>query len=127
MYEVLNLHKDQEEYYQNSQLITRKLSYQLRSPVVVIEENHKPILIVKEGAPPPPKDMVVFRNHVEFKELPGQFTLDYSVRSSKNDAIAIRFLSFLLQTPLYSNPALWQPAARPSIFRTPTVRRTRFT
>ncbi len=116
MYEVLNLHEDQEEYYQNSQLITRKLSYQLRSPVVVIEENHKPILIVKEGAPPPPKDMVVFRNHVEFKELPGQFTLDYSVRSSKNDAIAIRFLSFLLQTPLYSNPALWQPAAGQAFF-----------
>jgi len=116
MYEVLNLHEDQDEYYQNCQHITRKLSYQLRSPVVVIEENHKPVLIVKEGAPPPPKDMVVIRNHVEFKALPGQFTLDYSIRSPKNDAIAIRFLSFLLQTPLYSNPALWQPAAGQAFF-----------
>ena len=116
MYEILNLHSDQDEYYQNCQQITRKLSYQLRSPAVVIEENQKPVLIVREGAPPPPKDMVLIRTHVEFKALPGQFTLDYSARSPKNDAIAIRFLSFLVQTPLYSNPALWQPAAGQAFF-----------
>jgi len=115
-YEIANLHKDQEEYYQNCQRITRKLSYQLRSPVVVIEENQRPVLIVKEGAPAPPNDMVVIRNHVEFKALEDEVVLDYSVRSPKNDAIAIRFLSFLVQTPLHNNASLWQPASGQAFF-----------
>jgi len=115
-YQIINLHKDQEEYYQNCQQITRKLSYMLRSPVVVIEENGAPVLVVKEGAPPPPKDMVVIRTHVEFKLLDGMVVLDYSVRSAKNDAIAIRFLSFLVQTPLHDNPSLWQPGSGQAFF-----------
>ena len=115
-YQIINLHQDQEEYYQNCQQITRKLSYMLRSPVVVIEENGAPVLVVKEDAKPPPKDMVVIRTHVEFKLLQGTVVLDYSVRSAKNDAIAIRFLSFLVQTPLHDNPSLWQPGSGQAFF-----------
>ena len=55
-YRVVNLHRDQEEYYQNCQQLTRMLSFKLRSPAAVIDRNDEAILVVKQDAPEPPKE-----------------------------------------------------------------------
>lgn len=115
-YRVINLHKEQEDYYPNCQHIIRKLSYKLRSPVAVIEENAEPILIVKDDAPRPPKDMFLVRTQVVFQQLADKVVLDYTVRSPENDAICIRFLSFLVQSPLGERSNLWQPASGRAFF-----------
>lgn len=121
-YRVVNLHKDQEDYYQNRQHITQKLSFKLRSPVAVIEQNGEPILIVKDDAPAPPKDMFLVRTQVVLEPLADKVALDYTVRSPENDAICIRFLSFLVQNPLRNHPNLWQPGSGQAFFeRTPSA------
>ena len=110
-YRVVNLHRDQEEYYQNCQSLTRKLSFMLKSPAAVIDREDEAILVVKQDAPEPPKEMVVVRAQVQFEPMDENIRLDYTTRSPENDAIAIRFLSFLVQSPLYNRPGLWQPGS----------------
>ncbi|MBI3852704.1 MAG: hypothetical protein HY298_20815 [Verrucomicrobia bacterium] len=115
-YRIVNLHKDQDEYYQNRQHITRKLSFRLRSPVAVIEEHGEPVLVVKDDAPAPPKDMFLVRTQVVFEPLADQVHLDYTVRSPKNDDICMRFISFLVQNPLRVHRNLWQPGSGKAFF-----------
>ncbi|MGD0061701.1 MAG: hypothetical protein ABSD58_20020 [Verrucomicrobiia bacterium] len=115
-YRVVNLHKEQEDYYQNCQHITRKLSFKLRSPVTVIEQNDEPVLIVKDDAPAFPKEMFLVRTQVLFELLADELVLDYTRRSPENDAICIRFLSFLVQNPLRNHTNLWQPNSGQAFF-----------
>jgi hypothetical protein len=42
--------------------------------------------------------------------------LDYARRDPENDAIAIRFLSFMVQSPLHSQLGLWQPGSGKAFF-----------
>lgn len=115
-YRVVNLHRDQEEYYQNCQSLTRKLSFMLKSPAAVIDREDEAVLVVKQDSPEPPKDMVVVRAQVQFERMDENIRLDYTTRSPENDAIAIRFLSFLVQSPLYNRPGLWQPGSGKPFF-----------
>jgi len=115
-YRVVNLHRDQEEYFQNCQQLTRKLSFKLRSPAAVIDRGDEAILVVKQDSPEPPKEMFVVRAQVQFEPMDENIHLDYTTRSPENDAIAIRFLSFLVQSPLYNRPGLWQPGSGKSFF-----------
>lgn len=116
-YRVVNLHRDQEEYYQNCQQLTRKLSFKLRSPAAVIDRNGEAVLVVKQDAPEPPKEIIVVRAQVRFEPLNENIRLDYTTRSQENDQIAIRFLSFLVQSPLYNRPELWQPGSGKPFFQ----------
>lgn len=49
-YQVVNLHRDQDEYFQNCQLLTRKLSFKLKSPAAVIDRKDEAILVVKQDS-----------------------------------------------------------------------------
>ncbi len=126
-YKVVGLHidadssdKDQEGYHQNCQRLTRALSYKLRSPAVVVDRKGEAILIVSQDAPAPPKEMGVVQGNVMFEPLAENLHLDYTMRDPENDAIAIRFLSFLVQGPLHNRLGLWQPSAgQPFFERTP--------
>ena len=115
-YRVVNLHRDQDEYYQNCQLLTRKLSFKLRSPAAVIDRKDEAILVVKQDAPEPPEELVVVRAQVRFEPMDENIRLDYTTRSPENDRIAIRFLSFLVQSPLYSQMGLWQSGSGKPFF-----------
>ena len=115
-YQVVNLHRDQDEYFQNCQLLTRKLSFKLKSPAAVIDRKDEAILVVKQDSPEPPKEMFVVRGQVQFKPMDENIHLDYTTRSPENDQIAIRFLSFLIQSPLYNRLDLWQPGSGKPFF-----------
>jgi len=77
-YRVVNLHRDQEEYFQNCQQLTRKLSFKLRSPAAVIDRKDEAILVVKQDAPEPPKEMFVVRAQVQFELMDENIHLDYT-------------------------------------------------
>ncbi|MFW9794970.1 MAG: hypothetical protein ACFFEE_11735 [Candidatus Thorarchaeota archaeon] len=108
VYRILNLHSGQEEYYQNCQLLNRRISYELRTPAIVIQRDDGPYLIVKDDAAPPPSPYPLVRTAVHFECCSETVNLDYTHRSSENDIICLRFLHFLIQTPLHNNPQLWQ-------------------
>lgn len=116
IYRVKGLTPDQNEYYQNRQLLNRKLSYLLKKPVVVIDREGAPHVVVRDDAGEFPSPLELVRAFVRFERLPGTFELDYTVRSPENDEICLRFLQFMLQEPLHSHPDLWQPKAGQAFF-----------
>jgi hypothetical protein len=115
-YRIRNLRPDQDNYYQNRQHLIRKLSYSLRSAVEIITRAGEPILVVKHDAQEPPKDLMLVGTQVMLEPLDAQEVLDYTVRSPENDAICLRFLAFLVQSPLHNHGDLWQPGAGKAFF-----------
>jgi hypothetical protein len=115
-YRIKNLRSDQDNYYQNRQHLIRKLSYSLLSAVEVITRDGVPILVVKQDAPEPPKDMMLVGTQVMLEPLETQVVLNYTARTPENDAICLRFLAFLVQSPLRSHGDLWQCGAGKPFF-----------
>ncbi len=99
----------QNEYFINRQHLIKKLSFKLKKPVTVIEQNQEPFLVIPENVLIPISQNILGGKNVSFEPVDNTFTLDYTERSPNNDAICLRFLEFLIQTPLYGNSELWQP------------------
>lgn len=117
LYRIRGLQKMQPEYYQNCQALIKKLSFALRSPVTVIHRDADTFLVVRDDAAQPPSPFPLVRTTAYFDRVEGQQHLDFAVRNPENDEICLRFLQFMLQTPLSGNPTLWQPAAGKPFFR----------
>lgn len=122
LYRIKGLDKSHNEYWQNRQAIIEKLSYKLQNAVTVIERDDLPYLVVLNEGKEPPPHLSLIRATVSFEQYPGIFKLDYRIRSRENDTICLRFLDFLIQSPLYINPELWQPGAgQPFFKKTPDI------
>jgi hypothetical protein len=120
LYHIRGLTRDQSEFHQNCQTLTRDLSYKLQAPVMVVEHEGAPHLAVYGEMVEPPSPFLLVRTGVRFERIPGVFTLDYSVRSRENDELCLRFLQFMLQAPLHRRPDLWQPQpGQPFFGKTP--------
>lgn len=117
LYRIKGLDKEQTEYYQNRQTIIEKLSYRMQNPVTVVERDDVPHLVVLNDGKEPPPNITLVRATVVFERCPGIFKLDYTVRSPENDTICLRFLDFIIQSPLYANKELWQPGAGQPFFK----------
>jgi len=106
LYRIRGLRQDQAEYHQNRQIITRKLSFALRTPAVVIDHGGEPHLVLRADAPEPESPYHLVRRVVYFDAVPGIHNLDYALRTPENDEICLRFVQFTLQAPLVANPRL---------------------
>jgi hypothetical protein len=115
-YRIRGLRSDQAEYYQNVAAIQRKLGYTLQAPVVIVDLNDEPQVVVPADCKPLPQKMPLVRTVAYLDALPGRQRIDFAMRSPENDAICLRFLQFMLQAPLYSSPGLWQPASGQPFF-----------
>jgi len=116
LYRIRGLRREQSEYYQNRQIIARKLSFAFRTPAAVIEHDGEPHLVLRADAPEPVSPYPVVRRTVYFDALQDTRPLDYTLRNPQNDEICLRFIQFMLQAPLSVNPRLWQPAAGEPFF-----------
>ena len=108
---IRGLNPEQPEYYQNRQALIRKLSFSLRSPATIIERDEEPWLVLPGNVTPPPSPYPLVRTSVYFDPPTEERVIDFSTREPANDEIGRRFLQFLLQQPLTTNPRLWQPGA----------------
>jgi len=116
MFRIKGLRPDQEEYHSNRDLIAKRMSYELKTPATTIERDSVPFLIIKSDASAPPDKLQLVRNVVYFNDEDSIFHLDYTKRSPENDAIATRFLQFIIQEPLRKNGSLWQPSSGKPFF-----------
>ena len=116
LYRIKGLTNAPDEYYQNRQNIIRKLSFSLKAPVTIVDQEGLPHLVVRADATPP-SNMSLIRTMVAFEHCPGELQLDFSVRSPENDRICLRFLDFWIQGLLFENTDLWQPSAGQAFFR----------
>ncbi len=124
LYRIRGLAREHQQYYQNLQIIGRRLSYSLKNPVTVVEHDGHPQLVLRDDAPEPESPFQLVRTIVYFDPLPGTHRLDFMLRNPENDAICLRFLQFMLQAPLGANPKLWQPGSgKPFFDKTPAQQR----
>lgn len=109
LYKIRGLRPEQDEYYQNVALLKRRLSYALKTPVTVIVRESLPYLVVKDDQEVDlSSPYVLVRTPVRFERCAETFDLDYTLRSSENDEICLRFLQFIIQEPLRHYHQLWQ-------------------
>jgi hypothetical protein len=116
LYRIRGIRMEDPEYHQNLQTLIRKLSYSLRSPVTSIMQNGETRLVVRDDAPEPPSPFPLVRATAYLDRLPDIHTLDYTLSSPETDPIRLRFVQFMLQAPLSSNPQLWQPGSGEPFF-----------
>lgn len=109
MCRLVGLHKGQDEYYPNRQQLQKNLSFKLRRPVIVIEREGKPYLVVPDDVATLPAEYPMVRTVVRIEPLAETIELDYTLRTPENNEICLRFLSFIIQSPLHQGPRLWQP------------------
>ena len=117
--EVAGLRPDHAEYFQNRHTLQRRLSYLLKKPVLVVERDDIPFVVVPEQVSVLPAEVELVRVVVQLRLRDERFHLDYTKRGP-DDPIALRFLHFLIQAPLGRDARLWQPqSGRPFFERTP--------
>lgn len=117
LWRVRGLQREQREYYQNSQILRRKLSFLLKRPVTIVMREDIPYLVAPADVGSVPSPLQLVRTTVSFECSPDVIRLDYTRRSEENDAICLRFLDFMLQAPLHNHPQLWQPKSGQAFFR----------
>jgi hypothetical protein len=125
LYRIRGLRPDQPECYQNRQALLRRLSYQLQSPVTVIDREGVPHVAIREDAAEPPSRVPLVRTTAYLERVKGKFRLDFAARSPESDVICLRFLNFMIQPPLYGDRRLWQPASGQPFYRKEPCRKQR--
>jgi hypothetical protein len=115
-YRVRNLRRDQDEYFQNRDLLARDLSYKLKVPALIVERGDGPCLVVPESVANVPPSFPLVRTYVYLDKVESGLPLDFNVRDSMNDSICLRFIQFMLQAPLFRNNKLWQPSSGMGFF-----------
>lgn len=116
VYKIRGLSPEHPEYFQNRQALTKRMSFALRTPALVIDTSDQTQLIVREDAPEPESPYQLIRTTVCFDRSDEVRNIDFLDTSSSSRAIAVRFLQFMLQAPLSTNVNLWQPGAGKPFF-----------
>lgn len=115
-YRVRGLSPSSPDFFKNRDFIIRRLSSSLKAPVDIYEMGGDVFLVVPEGAPDLPTDLMMVRAGVRLDPIPGIQILDYANRNSDTDRICTRFINFLVQGPLHSKLSLWQPHSGGAFF-----------
>jgi hypothetical protein len=124
-YKVRNLRREQDEYFQNSDALVRDLSFKLGAPVQKIERGGELFLVIPSDAVGVPEKFSLVRTQVYLEKTASGSVLDFLARNPENDAICLRVIQFLLQTPLRNDKRLWQPAAGMPFFEKTTAQADR--
>jgi hypothetical protein len=116
LYRIRGLSKEHPQYYQNRQILIRRLSYSLRTPATIIESERNSLLVLREDAGVPESPFPLVRGTAYFDALPEIREISFGRIDPQNEAIAVRFLQFMIQAPLSSSAHLWQPGAGAPFF-----------
>ena len=108
-YRLRGLNSASHDYFKNRDFIVRRLSSSLKAPVDIYEMGEEVFLVVPENAPDLPNSLMMVRTPVRLDPIPGVQILDYTNRNPETDRLCTRFINFMVQGPLYSKIALWQP------------------
>jgi hypothetical protein len=108
-YRVRGLNRESQDYFKNRDFIIRRLGYSLKAPVEIFEVGDEVFLAVPESATELPDSLMMVRTPVRLDPVSGIHILDYASRSPETDRLCTRFINFMVQGPLWSKLALWQP------------------
>lgn len=102
---------ESDEYYKNVQLLVDILSRKTKSPCVLFSKDQDKLIAQPEGYPELPNSIDLVRAMAKIERLPGLYELSFDSLTPTTAKLAMRFLQFSLQNPLYHNSSLWQPQA----------------
>ena len=108
-YRLRGLNRQSQDYFKNRDFIIRRLGYSLKAPVEIFEVDDEIFLAVPESAPDLPDSLMMVRTPVRLDPVSGIRILDYTSRSPETDRLCTQFINFMVQGPLWSKLALWQP------------------
>ena len=110
-YRIRGISPDSEDYEKNVQILIDRLSRRkdAQSPCAPVYKDGETYLVQPEGYPELPKRFPVVGSVAKIELLPGLKDLNLEKLDPDTAKLAIRFLQFALQSPLYKNPYLWQP------------------
>lgn len=124
LYRIKGLRPEQDEYYQNRQILIRNLSRELRSPITVIQRNDETYLVVRNDVIDVPKSYPLIRAKVHFELASDVLQLDFTHMNLETNEIGVRFLQFTVQEALYRRLDIWQPSAGRAFYEYEPVDRT---
>lgn len=105
------------DYYSGATRLQRTLTRQYQEPFAVIERARKLLLAAPEHVA---VQIAEYHNLARWvahlKPLGDTLEIDCSVDGDDLDPIRLRFLDFLVQTPLYKSNDLWRPRAGDAFF-----------
>lgn len=117
LYEIQSPLEIGPEYYAGVTRLQRRLSREHQAPFTALQRGDAMVLAVPEAVN---GKMTEHHNMVRWvatlKPLGDSIEIDCSVSGDDLDAIRLRFLNFLVQSPLYEHPDLWQPRAGDAFF-----------
>lgn len=112
LFDVLSPLEKGSEYYAGITRLQRRLSREHQAPFAVLQRDETMLLAVPQNVS---ENLVEHHNMgrwvATLKPLDDAIEIDCSVNGDDLDVIRLRFLNFLLQSPLYHNGELWQPRA----------------
>lgn len=117
--------KKGKDYQENKQFLIKKFSNTLRHPVMIIEIDGEPKLIVKNDESILSKIKTEYdfgRLYIHLYLSDKIFELDFENPSVEVKKICLRFLQFDLNGELRRNPNLWQPGTgEPFFLKSPEI------
>jgi len=108
-YRVRGLSRDSEGYAKNIQFLVDILSRRTKSPCITFKTDQGTFIAQPEGYPELPDSFDVVRATVKIEKMLELQEFTFDSLNPITAKLALRFLQFSLQQPLYYNPSLWQP------------------
>jgi len=124
LYRIEGLSPDSENYHRNVQVLNRAMSFQLRSPALVVLHNQEPHLVLNEDSPEPPSPFQLVGGTAYFHKTDELLELDYENPTDETAPICQRFLQFAINGALRNDREMWLPGAgKPFFERRPVLQK----
>lgn len=108
-YQIRGLSHESEDYDKNIQFLVNTLSRKTKSPIDTFKTDQGTFLAQPEDFDDLPVSENLVRTIIKIEKMPELQELKFDTLDSITAKLALRFLQFSLQQPLYDNPSLWQP------------------
>lgn len=125
--EIIGLNSSGDDYDINIQYITKRLSYFLKHPVIVVHRGDLPFLVVKDDAEilqaiPNEGLEAKYGDYVYFKDTNQVKYVDFESQDESEKQIILRFLQFDLSGEIRRDNRLWQPRTGDAFYSREPVR-----
>lgn len=118
VYQLAGLLRESPEYFANVQRVIDRLSRHMKAPITTFERSEDTFLLAPSEFAEPPSHITLTGTVANIRKTDEVVKLSFVNNSLEWDAARLRYLQFGFQSPLWRNPALWQPAAgQPFFFR----------
>lgn len=121
LFKIIGLKSSGDDYDINVQYITKKLSFALKHPVIVIHREETPYLVVKDDTEileAIPQDGFEAKQgeYVYFQNTGKSHYIDFESQEQSEKQIILRFLQFDLAGEIRKDNRLWQPSTGSAYF-----------